>query len=86
MCYTMELMSNDPNRLVEQGWGGMGWGAVGWGKPGPHAWHRLCGSLLSLQILVFGEQVVKNSQGGFEIQVHHICGRKERRCWRGERT
>lgn len=33
---------------------------------------------LSLHILVLGEQSVKDPQSGFEVQVHHICRRKQR--------
>lgn len=61
----------------------MGWGPRLAGLP---ALQGLRCSLLSLQVLVLGEKVVKNPQGGFEIQVHHICGRKRRRRWRGEST
>ena len=67
---------------------------VGWGGEQPRAGRggqgtsrstvpaEVTGSTLSLQVLVLGEQVVKNPQGGFEIQVYHICRRKtEKPLW-----
>lgn len=32
---------------------------------------------LLLHILVLGEQRVKDSQSGLEVQVHHICKKKQ---------
>lgn len=37
----------------------------------------------SLQVLVLGEQVVENPQGGLEVQIHHICRAKQSACRRG---
>lgn len=69
------------NGRVGWWWDGRGQGTRLAGLPAPQS---LCSPLLSLQVLVLGEQVVKNPQGGFEIQVHHICGRKRRHRWRGK--
>lgn len=33
---------------------------------------------LSLHVLVLGEQSVKDPQSGLEVQVHHICKKKQR--------
>lgn len=30
----------------------------------------------SLNVLVLGEEVVENPEGGFQVQVDNICGRK----------
>lgn len=35
----------------------------------------------SLHVLVLGEQSVKDPQSGFEVQVHHICRRKQTDSW-----
>lgn len=60
------------------GWGTTGeGGARGEGGRAGTAPPTAVSAPLSLQVLVLGEQVVKNPQCGFQVQVHHVYGRKE---------
>lgn len=71
----------EEQRPEKAGWGGGGGGdnpgseGKPAGLPALHSGFRC--SPRSLQVLILGEQVVKDPQCGLEIQIYHICGRKQ---------